>query len=81
MTQGAGVGLKGFSLFGLPLSVGFDRSSYNGGLSWETTSWQASSGNVSASTDDGLSFSVGLLVGLNFTHLENVLNLIVPCAN
>jgi hypothetical protein len=80
LSQGAGIGLKGFRTFGVPLSVGVDRTSSNGGLSFESTSWQASSDNMSVSQDDGLSFSLGLGIGFTVSHLENLLNLIIPCA-
>ena len=80
LSQGAGVGLKGTRVFGVPLSIGFDRSSFNGGLSFQTTSWQASSESMSVSTDEGISFEIGLGVGFSLSHLENLLNLLVPCA-
>jgi hypothetical protein len=80
LTQGGGVGLKNTPLFGVPLGVGVDRQSFNGSLSWDSSSWSGTSDGYSASASDGISFEVGLGLGINVSHLENLLNLVVSCA-
>jgi hypothetical protein len=79
MTQGAGIGLKHTPLFGIPLGVGVDRESHDGGLSWDNYSWSGTSDSVSAS-NRGLSFDIGLGVGVSFSHLERLFNLLISCA-
>jgi hypothetical protein len=81
MTQGAGIGLEHTRLYGVPLGVGLDRESYNGGLSWESSSWSAESEPYNASADTGIGFSFGVGIGVNVSHLENLLNLFISCAN
>ena len=80
LTQGAGIGLKNTPVFGIPLGDGVDRQSFNGGLSWDSYSWSATSDSYGASTSDGISFEVGLGLGISVMHLENLLNLFVSCA-
>jgi hypothetical protein len=80
LTQGGGIGLKNARLFGVPLAVGVDRESFDGGLSWESYGWSASVDKLGASANQGLSFSIGLGVGVEVSHLEHLLNLVVLCA-
>jgi hypothetical protein len=80
ITQGAGVGLKNTPVLGIPLGVGVDRESFNGGLSFENYSWSGTNESRSASREGGLGFEVGLGVGISLSHLENLLNLVLSCA-
>jgi hypothetical protein len=81
LTQGVGVGLKNTPLFGVPLAVGIDRQSNDGGLSWENNNWSGSSDKYSASADNGIGFDAGLGAGISVSHLEKVVNFFVSCAH
>jgi hypothetical protein len=80
ITHGVSVDLEHTRLFGIPLSIGFQGVSYDGGLTFEDPDLRVGSGGYSASSDEGLGFEIGLGVGVSVSHLENLLNLFIPCA-
>lgn len=79
VTQGFGIGLKGVRIGKIPLFLGIDRTSYDGGLSWEPWQLFGASDPIEVSRE-GVSakLSVGLIVGgeVAVNNLQNV----VPCA-
>jgi hypothetical protein len=76
MTRGLGAGLKGVKFFNIPLAVGFEDTSRDGGFSWDRD-WYWSTNSMSVSRDDGLTMEFGFGAGGSITHFEN---LVVPCA-
>jgi hypothetical protein len=72
--------IKRMSVWVQALSLGFERESNSGGLDWTSSSWSGSADKYSISRENGLGFDIGLFIGISVSHLENIINFFIPCA-
>jgi len=79
VTQGFGIGLKGLKIGKLPLFLGIDRTSYNGGLSYEPWQFFGASDPIELSRE-GVSAKLSGGLGIGGEVAVNNLQNLVPCA-
>ena len=79
LTQGIGIGVRGLRIGNIPLYLGVDRTSYDGGLTWQPARWFGGSDPLEASRE-GLAATFALGAGIGGEIKAENLQNFIPCA-